>query len=299
MLLILLHAVLANGTIDDYLRDRRGCRLDQPSIYWFADFPAIPHRLSHRRVAEQGQGQRQVAFIVFSWLLPISSLLPHSIITMVPQQRSCGSIMQQSRLALCLLAFLALISPLMQTVQAFNVYVSAKDQQCFFDHVYAGDKVVISYMVTEGGNNDIDLRVIGPDGKTVYEKERSQEGRLQFKAMQEGTHTLCLDNRMSTVSGKVVAFNLYVGDQLHKHDAAKEGALSPLELAVVSTSEGMNAMRDAIYYAKMREQRHAETVDSTNTRVILWNALRMMAILAMTATQLLLLRGMFEKKRKF
>lgn len=103
---------------------------------------------------------------------------------------------------------------------------------------------------------------------------------------------------MSTVSGKVVAFNLYVGDALHKHDAASSSSLSPLELSVVKTSEGLNALRDAVYYSKLREERHAETVNSTNTRVLFWSGMNGAALLVMALAQIVLLRGLFEKTRK-
>jgi len=58
--------------------------------------------------------------------------------------------------------------------------------QCFFEEVSKGEKVVGSYWVAEGGNLDVDLRVLGPDGKIVYERERTQDGSFQFKAQAEG-----------------------------------------------------------------------------------------------------------------
>lgn len=61
--------------------------------------------------------------------------------------------------------------------------------QCFFEEVSKGEKVVGSYWVAEGGNLDVDLRVLGPDGKIVYERERTQDGSFQFKAQAEGETT--------------------------------------------------------------------------------------------------------------
>ena len=61
-----------------------------------------------------------------------------------------------------------------------------------------------------------------------------------------GVHNLCFDNRMSTISGKGISFNLYVGDALHKHDAASQKNLSPLENSVLKTSEGMMGIKDQV-----------------------------------------------------
>lgn len=200
----------------------------------------------------------------------------------------------------CLLVLLlaCLLSSPLSSVDAFNVYVPAKDQICFFEHVFKGDKVVGSYQVSEGGNLDVDMRVTGPDGKVVYEKERTTDGSFQFRAGQDGVHNLCFDNRMSTVSGKLVSFALYVGDALHKRDAADAKALTPLEQAVVKTSEGMQSIRDTITYMKLREERHSKTIDSTNARVIFWNSINVACVLLTAAMQVYLLRGLFEKTRK-
>ena len=103
---------------------------------------------------------------------------------------------------------------------------------------------------------------------------------------------------MSTVSGKLVSFNLYVGDALHKRDAASAKSLTPLETAIVKTAEGMNGIRDSISYSKLREERHAKTVDSTNARVILWSSINCGSVIVMAALQIWLIRGMFEKTRK-
>jgi hypothetical protein len=212
-------------------------------------------------------------------------------------RRSTSPLRRHARLlSSCLLLLLLTVLP--SLTSAYTVYVPAKSELCFHEHVFKGDKVVGSYQVSEGGNLDIDMRVLGPDSKVVYEKERTTDGSFQFKSMQEGNHNLCFDNRMSTVSGKLLTFALYVGDALHKKDAADAKALTPLEQAVVKTSEGMQSIRDTIQYLKLREERHAKTVDSTNSRVIFWNSINVACVLLMAALQVVLLRGMFEKTRK-
>lgn len=202
-----------------------------------------------------------------------------------------------STLLLCLLSLLCCLICLPSS-HALNVYIPAKDSQCFFEYIPLHDKVVGSYWVSEGGNLDIDLKITGPDSKVVYEKERTTEGSFQFKTTKEGVHTLCFDNRMSTISGKTISFNLYVGDALHRKDAASQQSLTPLESAVVKTAEGLHAMRDSVHYIKGREERHAQTVDSTNARVIFWSAINCSALIVVAAAQIWAIRGLFEKTRK-
>jgi len=64
----------------------------------------------------------------------------------------------------------------------------------------------------------------------------------------------------------------FVGDALHRKDAASSTSLSPLESAIVKTAEGMHVMRDAAFYNKARYERHTETINSTNARILFWSA---------------------------
>jgi hypothetical protein len=109
--------------------------------------------------------------------------------------------------------------------------------------------------------------------------------------MQEGQHQWCCDNRMSTVSGKLISSSLY-------GDAVSAKSLTPLESSIVKTAEGMYALKDSISYIKLREERHAQTVDSRNARVILWPSINCSAVVRMAALQVWAIRGLFEKTRK-
>ena len=53
-----------------------------------------------------------------------------------------------------------------------------------------------------------------------------------------------------------------------------------------------------ITYMKYRENRHAETVDSTNKRVLFWNIAKIGTVIAIVIMQIFSIRGFFEKKRK-
>jgi len=207
--------------------------------------------------------------------------------------------MASRTLMFCALAALLSLALLASPASALSVSVRAKSEHCFGEAVMKSEKVVGSWVVTEGGKLDIDVRVIGPDGKVVFERERATDGSFVFKAQQGGEHKLCMDNRMSSLSAKVVNFDLFVGAALHRRDAASAAALTPLETAVVSTSEGVHAISKAIRYAKSREERHSKTVQSTNGRVLACALVNIVAIVVVAAAQIFGIKGMFEKKRKY
>lgn len=59
---------------------------------------------------------------------------------------------------------------------------------------------------------DIDVRIVGPDGKVIYQGERETSGKYTFAAHLPGKYTYCFSNQMSTMTPKVVMFDMEVGD---------------------------------------------------------------------------------------
>lgn len=80
----------------------------------------------------------------------------------------------------------------------------------------------LSFQIAEGGFLDIDVRIIGPDAKVVYEDERQTSGKYSFAAHFPGIYTFCFSNKMSTMTPKVVMFDVAVGEP-PKQDAQEEG----------------------------------------------------------------------------
>merc|ERR1712107_488764 len=57
---------------------------------------------------------------------------------------------------------------------SYYITVDARDEQCFFDKVKTGTKLVLIFEVVEGGALDIDVRIEGPDGKDIHSRTRKQ-----------------------------------------------------------------------------------------------------------------------------
>lgn len=63
---------------------------------------------------------------------------------------------------------------------------------------------------------DIDIKIIGPDGKSIHEGERESNGRYTFPASMDGVYTYCFSNKMSTMTPKIVMFSMSVGEAAEK-----------------------------------------------------------------------------------
>ena len=68
------------------------------------------------------------------------------------------------------LNFLVLIlAQLASMARAYFITVDAHAEECFFDKVKSGTKMGLMFEVAEGGFLDIDVRIVGPDGKTIHQ----------------------------------------------------------------------------------------------------------------------------------
>lgn len=79
----------------------------------------------------------------------------------------------------------------------------------------------LTFEIAEGGFLDIDVRIVGPDNRVIYQGERESSGKYMFAAHAGGVYTYCFSNKMSTMTPKVVMFNMAIGEA-PKHDEKNE-----------------------------------------------------------------------------
>ena len=65
--------------------------------------------------------------------------------------------------------------------------------------------------VQSGGSFDIDYSVVGPGDKLILDGSKERQGDFVFTATNEGEYRFCFDNDMSTVTDKMVDFEVTVG----------------------------------------------------------------------------------------
>lgn len=133
--------------------------------------------------------------------------------------------------------FALFISSIFIPSYSYFITVDAHAEECFFEKVETGtkmgklnhififnfhDKYVIklysllkllyfsglTFEIAEGGFLDIDVRIVGPDNKVIYQGERETSGKFTFAAHTQGVYTYCFSNKMSTMTPKVIVIVL-------------------------------------------------------------------------------------------
>ncbi|KAG5858486.1 hypothetical protein JTB14_011340 [Gonioctena quinquepunctata] len=192
--------------------------------------------------------------------------------------------------------FLLLICLYARQSIAYFITVDAHAEECFFDKVEAGTKMGLTFEIAEGGFLDIDVRIIGPDGQNIYQGERETSGKYTFAAHTKGVYTYCFSNKMSTMTPKVVMFNMAIGES-PKSEGQEGEPSNKLEEMIKELSGSLSGVKQEQEYMQVRDRIHRSISESTNSRVVMWSFFEALILVAMTVGQVYYLKRFFEVRR--
>uniref|UniRef100_A0A915L510 GOLD domain-containing protein n=1 Tax=Romanomermis culicivorax TaxID=13658 RepID=A0A915L510_ROMCU len=194
---------------------------------------------------------------------------------------------------------------------AYFVTIDANEEQCFFEKASVAVKMSLMFEVSEGGFLDIDVKIMGPDGKEIYKGERESSGKYTFAAHMDGLYTYCFSNQMSTMTPKIVMFSLEIAEapappSSNTGTGEMYEVLSPknigpdhnkVEEMVRELSSALTAVKHEQEYMEVRERVHRLINESTNSRVVLWAVFEAFILVCMTLGQIYYLKRFFEVRR--
>jgi len=156
------------------------------------------------------------------------------------------------------------------------------------------------FEVVEGGFLDIDVKITGPDGKTIYQGDRESNGKYTFATHTDGIYKYCFSNKMSTMTPKIVMFSMDIAENTvnNAHQAGNMTAdHNKLEEMVTELSNALTGVKHEQEYMEVRERIHRAINENTNSRVVLWSFFEAAVLLSMTIGQVYYLKRFFEIRR--
>lgn len=114
----------------------------------------------------------------------------------------------------------------------------------------------LTFEIAEGGFLDIDVKIIGPDNKVVHQAEQETSGKYTFAAHAAGDYTYCFSNQKSTMTPKVVMFDMHVGDPpkapgFDAHAAGTDTNSGKLDEMIQHLSKSLWGVRDEQEYMQV------------------------------------------------
>ncbi|XP_013146064.1 PREDICTED: transmembrane emp24 domain-containing protein 2 [Papilio polytes] len=198
-----------------------------------------------------------------------------------------------------LLIYSVVIITLLNRTNGYTITVDAHAEECFYENVEADTKMGLTFEIAEGGFLDIDITITGPDGAVIHRGERESSGIYTFSAPTSGRYTYCFSNKMSTMTPKVVMFNLEIGEAPHKSagENDEEANHNNLENMIKELAATLKTVKNEQEYMQVRDRIHRAINESTNSRVVMWSIFEASVLLVMTLGQVYYLKRFFEVQR--
>ncbi|XP_076236680.1 transmembrane emp24 domain-containing protein 2 [Calliopsis andreniformis] len=185
----------------------------------------------------------------------------------------------------------------------YFITVDAHAEECFFDRVDVNTKMGLTFEIAEGGFLDIDVRIIGPDEKIIYQGDQESSGKYIFAAHLPGIYTYCFSNKKSSMTPKVVMFNTDIGEnskpveQTSDGKNAEDSNHNKIDDMIKELSTSLWGVKNEQEYMQVRDRTHRAINENTNFRVVMWAFFEALVLVCMTVGQIFYLKRFFEVRR--
>ncbi|XP_078593072.1 transmembrane emp24 domain-containing protein 7-like [Branchiostoma floridae x Branchiostoma japonicum] len=82
-----------------------------------------------------------------------------------------------------------------------------REEMCFSENITKPIKHNVEYKVVRGGNLDVDMKVLSPNGKMMYMGQKKKWDKFRIETSR-GQFNFCFSNEFSTISHKIIYFHL-------------------------------------------------------------------------------------------
>lgn len=181
-------------------------------------------------------------------------------------------------------------------------------KECFFQPMLRGASLEIEYQVLDGAGFDVDFHLVSPTGETLVFEQRKSDG-VHTVETDDGDYMFCFDNTFSTLSEKVIFFELILdnmGDDEQEEDWKKyitgtDLLDMKLEDILESVSNVKSRLSKSIQIQTLLrafEARDRNIQESNFNRVNFWSMVNLAIMVVVSAVQVYMLKHLFEDKRK-
>lgn len=225
--------------------------------------------------------------------------------------------MKMVRAFLCVLSvFVSLVSERLVVLAAFSQSVDsdftftlpAGRKECFYQTMKKDASLEIEYQVLDGAGLDVDFTVFSPFGQLLFSDYHKSDGVHTIDA-EEGDYMFCFDNTFSSVSEKLIFFELILDnmDTDEDPDDWKEyvHGTDILDMKLEDIMDTINNVKARLGKSsqiqtllRAFEARDRNIQESNFERVNFWSVVNLIAMVLVSGVQVYLVRSLFEDKRK-
>ncbi|XP_003220100.2 transmembrane emp24 domain-containing protein 5 [Anolis carolinensis] len=189
----------------------------------------------------------------------------------------------------------------------FTFTLPAGRKECFFQPMQKEASLEIEYQVLDGAGLDVDFHLVSPTHETLVFEQRKSDG-VHTVETEAGDYMFCFDNTFSTLSEKVIFFELILdnmGDEEQEDWKQYITGTDLLDMKLEDIQESVNSVKSRLSKSihiqtllKAFEARDRNIQESNFDRVNFWSMVNLAVMVVVSAVQVYMLKNLFEDKRK-
>ncbi|XP_059840801.1 transmembrane emp24 domain-containing protein 5-like isoform X2 [Hypanus sabinus] len=169
-------------------------------------------------------------------------------------------------------------------------------------HEARGERVI------DGAGLDVDFYISSPNGNILYFDRRKSDGVHSIET-ENGDYMFCFDNSFSSISEKVVFFELILDNMEPEGDSAKWNDFLPggelLDMKLEDILETINSVKARLSKSnqiqgllRAYEARDRNLQEGNYDRVNFWSIVNLAVMLIVSGLQVYMLKNLFNDKRR-
>jgi len=183
---------------------------------------------------------------------------------------------------------------------ALTTTIAPNERICFYADVdKAGEKIGFYFAVQSGGSFDIDFDIKDPHQKVLLDGEKERQGDYVLTANTVGEYSFCFENDMSTLTDKLVDFDILVESEPRREAPAKAGQISEhtsaLEESIFRLNGKLMSIKRLQQHLHTQENRGFSVVKSTQNRLFWYAVFETLCVIGMAVLQVYVLQTFFTK----
>ncbi|XP_072919689.1 transmembrane emp24 domain-containing protein 5 isoform X3 [Hemitrygon akajei] len=162
--------------------------------------------------------------------------------------------------------------------------------------------------VIDGAGLDVDFYISSPNGNILYFDQRKSDGVHSIET-ENGDYMFCFDNSFSSISEKVVFFELILDNMEPEGDSAKWNDFLPggelLDMKLEDILETINSVKARLSKSnqiqgllRAYEARDRNLQEGNYDRVNFWSIVNLAVMLIVSGLQVYMLKNLFNDKRR-
>ncbi|XP_012695024.1 transmembrane emp24 domain-containing protein 5 [Clupea harengus] len=190
----------------------------------------------------------------------------------------------------------------------FTFTLPAGQKECFYQTMKKDASLEIEYQVLDGAGLDVDFYLSSPDDQILASDFRKSDG-VHTVETHEGDYMFCFDNTFSTVSEKIIFFELILDNMGNDHPDTEEWkeyvhGTDMLDMKLEDIMDTINSVKARLGKSlqiqtvlRAFEARDRNLQESNHERVNVWSCTNLLIMVVVSGIQVYVLRSLFEDKR--